>query len=219
MPEWWSYRPRDLLLFSEEVYWRLFERANAELWPWPLVALALGAAIPVLARRPASRRAISAILVAALLVAGWAFLWRLYRPVNWAAGHAAVLFALEALALFWIGAVRGGLRVRTGRAAWPGWALFGYALALHPLMARAAGRPLAGAEVFGLAPDPTAIAVLGLLACAAPGWGRAVLLPVPVLWCLASAATLLTLGTWEGWLPLGAAAVGLWAVRAGRRAA
>ena len=42
-----------------------------------------------------------------------------------------------------------------------GLALFLYALVLHPLVPKLSGRPIQSAEVFGIAPDPTAIATLG----------------------------------------------------------
>ncbi|MDF0600176.1 DUF6064 family protein [Psychromarinibacter sp. C21-152] len=222
MLEWWSYRPRDFLLFSESVYWRLFELANDALWPWPLVALALGTGVPALAwsRLSAAGRFIAAILATALIVTGWAFLWRHYRPINWVVTYVAPLFALEALLLLWLGAVRGKLSFRTD-LRWDvlvGWALFAYALVLHPLTALVTGRPLRGAEAFAVAPDPTVVATLGLLATAQPGAVRAWLLPLPVLWCLGSGATLSTLGTWEAWLPLGGAALTLVAVHLPRQA-
>ena len=47
-----------------------------------------------------------------------------------------------------------------------GLALFLYALAIHPLIAPLTGRPWTQAEIFGLAPDPTAIATLGILLAA-----------------------------------------------------
>ena len=57
MTEWWTYRPRDFVLFSEPVYWRLFELANAALWPLlylpSAVGLALAGALLWLAARPA----------------------------------------------------------------------------------------------------------------------------------------------------------------------
>lgn len=223
MSEWWTYRPRDFLLFSEPVYWRLFELVNAAHWPWLLVALAFGAVVPLLAwlRPKSAGRPIAAILAAALIVTAWAFLWRQYRPINWAATYAVPLFALEALLLLWLGVVRRKLIFRTELDAGSlvGWTLFAYALVLHPLTALAAGRAPRGAEIFALAPDPTVIAVLGLLAACSPGSGRAWLLPLPVMWCLVSWATLLTLGTWEAWLPFGAVTLALTSAFLTRRAA
>lgn len=222
MPDWWTYRPHDLLLFSETVYWRLFELANAAHWPLPLVALPLGAVVPLFAwlRPKSAGRPIAAILACALIVTAWAFLWRQYRPINWAAGYAVPFFALEAFLLVWFGVVRRTLtfrtQMRTGTIL--GWALFAYALIIHPLTALASGRPLRGAEIFALAPDPTVIATLGLLATAAPESGRAWLFPLPVMWCLVSWASLAALGTWEAWLPFGAVALALPAALMTRRA-
>ena len=41
MSEWWTYRLDDFLLFSPRVYWRMFELANAALFPLPFGMLAL----------------------------------------------------------------------------------------------------------------------------------------------------------------------------------
>jgi len=69
-----------------------------------------------------------------------------------------------------------------------GIALFLYALAIHPLVAPLTGRPWTQAEIFGLAPDPTAIATLGiLLATTGPRWP---LLVIPLLWCAITGLTL-----------------------------
>ena len=57
-----------------------------------------------------------------------------------------------------------------------------FALALHPLIAPLTGRAWTQAEIFGVAPDPTAVATLGvLLAASRPHWH---LLAIPLLWCL-----------------------------------
>ena len=90
-----------------------------------------------------------------------------------------------------------------------GIALYVYALALHPLLVLVAGRPLQAAEVVGIAPDPTAIATLGLLSLAPRRTGTLPLIILPILWCLASALTLRTMGASEGWIPLTAAALAI----------
>jgi hypothetical protein len=69
-----------------------------------------------------------------------------------------------------------------------GIALLLYALLLHPLIAPLTGRPITQAEVFGLAPDPTAVATLGaLLATTRAHWH---LLVIPLLWCVVTGLTL-----------------------------
>ena len=57
------------------------------------------------------------------------------------------------------------------------------------MLAPLQGRGWASSEVFGIAPDPTAIATLGVLLLAR-GRLLPVLLPIPVLWCLLSGMTL-----------------------------
>ena len=68
------------------------------------------------------------------------------------------------------------------------------------------GRPWRQAEVFGLAPDPTALATLGLLLLLLPSrCSRWLLWPIPLLWCSISGMTLATMGAREAWLmPLAA---------------
>jgi hypothetical protein len=48
-------------------------------------------------------------------------------------------------------------------AGWIGYFLLGFALAGQPLLAPLQERGWASSEVFGIAPDPTAIATLGIL--------------------------------------------------------
>lgn len=224
MQAWLSYRPADFLLFSPRTYWRLFELENAALWPLPLIALLLGLALPILLlrRQPATDRAAALLLAAAWAWVGWSFLWQRYAAVNWAAAYLAPLFGLQALLFVWLAVRREGLRLREDldRQAAAGFALIGYALLLHPLTALIAGRPLAGAEVFGIAPDPTAILTLGIALLQPPGGARRLLFLVPSLWLVASTATLLTLEAPEGWIPAAtltiAAALGLLGLRTAR---
>ena len=109
MAEWWLYGPRDLLLFAPRTYYRLFELYNLELWPLQLLALALGLAILVLARRGSERagRAIATILALCWLWVAWGFHWQRYASINLAAGYFAWAFVIQALLLLWAGAVRG----------------------------------------------------------------------------------------------------------------
>jgi len=192
MSEWWTYGPRDLLLFSSRTYYRLFELYNLEWWPLQLLALALGAAVLVLWRRGGERagRAIAAILALGWLWVAWGFHWQRYASINPAAGYFAWAFALQALLLLWLG-VRGRLAPapasRLQQRA--GLGLFLFALLIFPLVGPLLGRSWTQAEVSGMTPDPTALATLGilLLAGARPAWG---LYPIPVAWCLISGATL-----------------------------
>jgi hypothetical protein len=193
MSEWWSYRPEDFLLFSPRVYWRLFELHNAALWPAQFAAVAaLAVLVWLAATRPAGHgRLVAAGLAVAWAFVGWAFVWNRYATINWAAEYLAPLFALEALLLL-LAAGFGGLRSgRLGIAAVAGWLLVAIA-ASQPLLAPWSGRGWPAAEIFAIAPDPTAIATLGLLLTLRGPMVWA-LVPVPLLWCAGSALTLWTM--------------------------
>ena len=213
MSEWSTYRPEDFLLFAPRVYWRMFELHNAAVWPLQIVAVLVGAAILVWTVRPQpwSDRVVWAVMAAGWIFVAWAFLWSRYATINWAAAYAVPAFAAEGFLLAWLGTWRGRLRVVSRRAvpSLAGLAIFLYALVVHPLVAKLAGRPIQAAEIVGIAPDPTAIATLGLLSMA-PGGGLTLLATAPPLaWCLVSWATLRAMGAPEAWVPLAAAGIAI----------
>ena len=208
MSEWWTYSLSSFLLFSAHTYYRLFELYNADVWPLQIVGLALGLALLVLIwRAPAwSGRAVATILVACWLFVAWAYLLERYDSINFAARYFAIGFVLQAALLAWTGVIRDRLRFdMRDVAARTGLALIVYALAVHPLIAPLTGRPWTQVEIFGLAPDPTAIATLGvLLAADRPRWH---LLALPLLWCAISGLTLWTMESPEASVVPGLAAL------------
>jgi len=213
--EWWTYRPADFLMFSPRVYWRLFEALNLSLWPAPLLGVAVALAwLLWFTRRGlgAVPRASSAVLGLCWLLVAWAFLWQRYAPIKWAAEAFAAAFALQGLGLLaWagVGRPRLGISLLRRRA---GLGLLLWALLGHALLAGFSERPWWQAEVFGLAPDPTAIGTLGwlLLLGASP-----VLWAVPLLWCAITAVTLATMGSVQALVPLTAALLAIAAARRG----
>jgi Family of unknown function (DUF6064) len=203
MSEWWTYSLQDFLLFSPRVYWRTIELDNEIVWPLHLVTLCAGAMCAFLIIYPGgwSASLICSILAAVWLWVAWSFLWNRYATINWAAAYAAPVFVCQALLLVWSGLVRGRFRFDTTRSISTsvGAGLFLYALILHPLVAIASGRTIRAAEVFGIHPDPTVFATLGLLSLV-PGSGASVLLGVPLAWCVVSWATLFAMGEPECWI-------------------
>jgi hypothetical protein len=221
MSEWWTYSPRDLLLFSPQTYYRLFELHNQAWWPLPLLALALGVALPVLWRRGGvgAGRIVALILAAGWLWVAWAYHAQRYAGINLAADSYAWAFVVQAVLLVWLGAVRNRLTPApaTGWAARIGLVLVLCGVLGFPLLAPLLGRSWAHAEIFGMAPDPTVLATLGvlLLADARRVW---ILLPIPVLWCLLSGTTLWAMDAPEfALLPLAALLALVGAVMRGRR--
>jgi hypothetical protein len=207
-------------MFAPATYWRLFELHNAAWWPAQPVLTVAGLAGRAWIARGGHRapRAGAAGLALAWAFAATAFvLWR-YARINWGATALATLPLAAALVLALLAtrtdlhAATGAVRRRTGLllAAW--------ALVAHPLLAWMSGRPLAQAEVIGLAPDPTAIATLGLLlgtaaSSSATRWLRRAAWAAAIGWCAISAATLWTMGSARAGVPLAAVAVALLASR------
>lgn len=189
MSEWWTYSLTDFLLFSPRTYYRLFELYNAAVWPAHLAALVLGIAILVLIRRN-DGRAVAAILVAVWLWTALAFHFERYATINWAATYVAGAFIVQAALTLWTGIARNRLvftpsATSADRAA---LALFLFALLIQPAIGTLLGRSWMQAELFGLAPDPTAVATLAVLVRAQRiHWH---LLMIPVLWCVFTGLTL-----------------------------
>jgi hypothetical protein len=218
MSEWWTYRPADFLMFAPRLYWRLFESLNAA-W-WPLHLLLVGGGLAFVAWRVRARPSGAAIglrlglaaLAACWLLVAWAFLHTRFAPINWAAHGYALAFAIQSGALV-LAAALGGLHTAAPlQRLRAGLGLMLWALLLHPLLPLARGAPWAQAEVFGLAPDPTAIATLGALLTLTPAtttarWGLRLLWAVPLAWCALSAAALATMASAQAVVPLAALVV------------
>lgn len=191
MSEWWTYGPRDLLMFSADTYYRLFELYNRDMWPLQLVMLTLGGIVALLVWRGGKHatRVAFALLALGWLWVAWAYLWQRLADIHLAGGHFAAAFVLQAvlLALAGLGshapAAPGSvLRRRVGL----GVLLF--AVAGLPLLAPLSGRGWPQAEVLAMAPDPMVLATLGvLLAQTRAAWW---LYPLPLAWCVVSGATL-----------------------------
>jgi len=206
MSEWWTYRPGDMLLFSPRVYWRMFELQNAAVWPLQLVTLIAGLAMIflIVARPNGHQRWIAFVLAVLWVFVGWTFLWYRYAAINWAMSYVAPLFALQSILLLIAISVPSGLVFgRRGVARWSGGLLISIALFLYPALPYLSGSSSRQAEIFGIAPDPTAIGTMGLLLMAR-GRFVPILFAVPGLWCLITALTLWTMGSPEAWLPIAA---------------
>jgi Family of unknown function (DUF6064) len=221
MSEWWTYRLSDFLMFAPRTYSRLFELYNAEIWPVQIVAIVAGFAMLWLVWRGAHGRVIAMALAAAWIFVAWAYHFERYATINTGAPYYAAGFAVQAVLLAWCAVRRDGLRfdIQFAPGRWIGLALLAAGVALYPLLAPLLGRPWAQAEIFGIAPDPTAVATIGVLLLAK---GRiAFLLALPLLWCAVTALTLWTMEAPDAAVPASAlvlgAAMAIWRWRAGGR--
>lgn len=197
MSEWWTYRLSDLLLFAPKTYYRLFALYNRDVWPLHLLTLFAGIVILILALRRGETwpgRVIAATLAIIWLWVGWAFHLERFATINWAATWFAVGFAIEALLLIWMGVIRNHLQTGFVRhpTQWLGLGLFVIALFIEPLLGPLFGRPWIQIELFGIAPDPTVVATLGIIVCLGQRVPASLLI-APVLWCVISGATLWTM--------------------------
>ena len=222
MSEWWTYTLSDFLMFSPQVYYRLFELHNRALWPAQFLTIGVGFAILYLRlrREGGGDRLIAAMLGALWIWLAWAFFWERYPTINWAAAYVAPFIALEGLLLIGLGAMGGRpiFMSSRGPSALAGLGLFAFALICYPFLAPLMGRPWLSGEIFGIAPDPTAIATLALLALA-EGRTRWLAMLIPALWCVLSAVTLWTMGAGDFFLPIAGAlaAIGIAFLTAARR--
>lgn len=209
--EVWTYRLEDLLLFSPRVYWRLFELNNAAWWPLQLATCAAGFGLVLLVSyRPwGYGRWVLLTLAAAWAFVAWSFLWNRFSEINWAIAYVVPVFFVQALLLA-IAGLSGDTLVPGGKSLGDrvGLALALVGLVAYPLLPPLFGRPWASAEIFGLAPDPTAVVTIGLLHRARTGLAST-LLVIPVLWLLLSGLTLWTMGDAQMWLPFLAGSVAI----------
>jgi hypothetical protein len=200
MSEWWTYSLSDFLMFSSRSYYRLIESYNAAIWPAHLLALVAGVIVIGAIARPRQhlQRSAALVLAAAWGWAAWAYHLERYAEINTAAPYFAAAFAVQALLLCWL-AYRPANVANAAPAPQPlTLGLSGLAICAYPLLALARDNGTwRQAEVFGIVPDPTVTATLGvLLAWRAP----AIFWLIPVSWCLVSGATLMELKINHAWL-------------------
>ena len=168
MSEWWTYRLSDFLLFSPRTYYRLFELYNT------------GDLAACKSQRLASGAVIFALMLAWRLPGAdassrWCSLWpgcswltlityTRYATINIAAPYYALAFVAQAVLLLLIGGAAGKLTFaqRHGWVRRAGLALFLFELAVQPLIGPTLGRSWGAVELFGIAPDPTVLATLGV---------------------------------------------------------
>lgn len=191
-----TYSLPDFLMFAPKTYFRLYELYNRAIWPAQVAAAVLSAMVIGLTGRPdrLGGRIVSAMLAASWAVIAWGFFYRYYADINLAAPWFAAGFAVEALLMVAMGVVAGRLRFawRADLSGRFGLGLLLFVVAIYPFIGFLCGRDWTGAELFGLAPDPTALGTLGLLLMI-PGRPHWELMVLPLLWCVVSGLTYLAM--------------------------
>jgi hypothetical protein len=220
MSEWWTYRLTSFLLFSPRTYYRTIELYNLEIWPTQLAGLTIGIAIVASLALQGFRRdrIIPALLALCWLWIGWAFHYERYAQINWAATWAGALFALQSGLLVGVGAIGGRIAFEApgGGVSRLAIALIAILVAGYPLLAQLSGRAWTSAEVFGVAPDPTALATVAALALVR-GRVRWLVLAIPLLWCAFTALTLRAMRSPETFVVIAVTLLAALPAIAGRR--
>lgn len=201
------------LPFSQSEFLQVFAAYNMAIWPFQVVAAALGflAIVLLVRRRPWTDRAISAVLVVFWSIMGVGYHWTYFAAINSAAYLFGALFLLAALAFLVEGVIRGRVRFtpQPGLRGWLATALIAYAFVVYPLLGLIFTHPYPETPLFGVAPCPTTIFTLGFLLLAhAPS--RWLLVAIPLAWSLVGGSAAFLLGVPQD-LGLIAAAV-LWIV-------
>lgn len=177
MGELASYSLSDFILFSEWAYYRQFDAYNRDIWPLQLLALAL----PVLIMHALVRgysdaasgygrgrlwpgRTIAFILVVSWLWVAFAFLHQRFSQIHVAANGYAFGFVIQAALLVYFGIIRDRFSHMTDRplSFAFGWVFMLAGFIAYPFVAMLSGRHWLQFEMFGLTPDATVLASLGI---------------------------------------------------------
>jgi uncharacterized membrane protein (UPF0136 family) len=185
MSEWTSYSLHDLLIFSPDSYFRLFERSNLAFWPFQLVIIAVSLLMLYLltVRTSRSQQFVSLALAFFWVLSSWWFIYQYYAQINTIAHWLLILFIIQSVFLLLFSVYRSQSRQYVSVSdsmLGTGLGIAVYGVFLHPFVAVLFGRDWWAVELFGLAPDPTALG---------SSKQRYWLLAVPLVWILVAVMT------------------------------
>lgn len=198
-----------LVPYTRDVYFRLFDAYDDAIWPAHIVAYALCfLALWITLRSFAgSARLVAAVLAAVWIWNGIAFQMLFFSKINWIAWPIGLLFVIQGLCFFVVGAARNRLDFRfapDSLAGKCGIVFAAAALIVYPLLQSPLGLGWPGTGLVGVAPGPTTLFTLGLLLMVeirAPVF----LFAVPLMWsAIAGAAGLVLMVPQDIWLPAAA---------------
>jgi len=204
-----SFSLRDLLIFSPESYFKLFELSNKALWPFHIVLglLAIAALVLLYKRQRFTSKLIFIWLGLVWTFVGYWYFGFYYSQINTYAHIISVAFWAEACLLFIYAFYANHESIntlvtsipstsltptKTSNKKWRllmGGALIFYGLLVHPIVSLSIwNQTLSRLELFSIAPDPTAIATVGFILLL-PVRGYLLLIAIPCLWLLFSIMT------------------------------
>ena len=209
MNDWQTYRLEDFIPFTPDIYWRLLERINETFWPLHILAVSIGLTALLLALRGHQRMAL-ALLAPAWLTSGMLFHFTYYAELNWAAPWFGWAFLAQAVLLLALALFAGSSRTHgssTALSTWIGATIALVSVLAYPLIALTIGPGLSHALTYGLHPDPTAIATLGVLLIILRGPTLWLAMLIPILWCVIASLTLMAINATGALIPLAAATI------------
>ena len=216
MMELLQFSLMDMTPYDRQSWFNLLAGYHRAIWPLHLLALPMLLALPLLVmghdkvgiKQTTAVRLTLASLGLSWLWCGGVFHMQYFSSLNWAAQWFGILFMIQGgLLLLAAGLLRTVQWV--GMPSWRGWLgviVLLVALLVYPLSGLLEGRTLLQLEVFPLLPAPVMLITVAVLILLNSGF-RHVLVIIPLLWGVISAAFAATLGLVEAYFMVGALAI------------
>lgn len=190
MPDWLAFSILDMTPYDRRGWLRLIESYQQDFTYLPWLSLLFSAilAIFIFRPRPNAPRFALVLLASSWLWCGWVFQMQYHANLNWAAPQFTWVFSAQAALLVLVTLFSKTLswRFEVRKYQWPSLLILLMAL-LYPLIGLVEGRSFSQTEWVGLMPTPTTLATLGVVILLTGRWTW-LLLPIPVIWGLVSAA-------------------------------
>lgn len=186
-----TYNLSDFILFSENVYYRQFSLYNSGTWPIHLFAIIFGifALVSSWGKSFFHNKGLTLGLVIFWCWTAGAFLYLQFLQIHIVADWYALGFVIQALLMAWLGGFKQQFEnvTKSKPRKIIGRLVLVFAIFLYPFIAVLTGRNWLEFELFGMAPDPTALGTLGILILHRVSW---VLYIIPVIWLVISYITI-----------------------------
>lgn len=196
-----SYSVSDFVSFSMEPYLALYKLYNDAIWPMQVVAAILTVLIFLIVWRGKDLSMAYTRISYAVLAAMWCWIatkfhLERFATINIGAGIYAALFYAQAafLLITALTAQTMTLVNQTGLLATFGRFIFVFGIAIWPIASVAGSGDVSYLHQFGLAPDPTALATLGIVMLAT-NRAKYLLSVIPLIWLGLAATTYFVLRT------------------------
>lgn len=195
-----SFSLRDLLIFSPESYFKLFELSNSALWPLhiPLGFLVVTALVLSYKRQQNTSQLILIWLGLVWSFVGYWYFEIYYSQISTYSYILSYIFWAEACLFFLYVFFSNHKTINTielSKTSYKKWqAIIGggfifYGLIIHPIVSLTIwNQPFNRFEFFSIAPDPTAITTIGFILLL-PVKAKLLLIVIPCFWLLFSTMT------------------------------